>query len=263
MRVIRSRYVDLPDGQVHLREAAGDEPAIVFLHQTASSAASFLPLMRALTVPNRLIAIDTPGFGGSFDPPGAPTLADYASIILTVLDALGVGDAHLFGHHTGASLALTIADKAPGRISSLMLAGPVFMTETERADFFRDYHGPIRPVRDGAHLLANWDYAARFNPDCDLAVLHDEVVSMLRAWRGRAQAYAAVAHQDDAVIAAQISQPVLLLTSPDDFFHATFSRATGLFPDAPTAITGGGNFQPTADPEGVAAAIVGFLHVAP
>lgn len=259
-RAIRNRYVDLPEGQVHVREVPGEQPALVFLHQTASSAGSFIPLMRALDLPNRLIAIDTPGFGGSFDPPGAPSLADYAHVVLATLEALDAGRVHLFGHHTGASLALVIADAAPDRVTSLMLAGPVFMTDTERADFLRGYREPIAPARDGSHLLTNWNYASQFNPDCDVVLLHDEVVSMLRAWRGRAQAYSAVGHGDDEATARRIRQPVLLLTSPDDFFHLTFDRAAALFPHAPRAVTAGGNFQPTADLAGVAGAIGDFLR---
>ena len=72
---------------------------------------------------------------------------------------------------------------------------------------------------------------------------------MLRAWRGRPQAYRAVAEHETAAVLAGLALPVLLLTSPDDFFHASFDRAQSLLPDAPVAVTGS-NFQPTADPDG-------------
>ncbi len=81
---------------------------------------------------------------------------------------------------------------------------------------------------------------------------------MLRAWRGRPQAYRAVAEHETAAVLAGLALPVLLLTSPDDFFHASFDRAQSLLPDAPVAVTGS-NFQPTADPDGVANAVVPFL----
>jgi pimeloyl-ACP methyl ester carboxylesterase len=60
-RAIERMYVNLPSGQMHLREAAGTSPAIVFLHQTASASSSFDAVMQRIRLPNRLIAIDTPG----------------------------------------------------------------------------------------------------------------------------------------------------------------------------------------------------------
>lgn len=259
MATLRKHYVDLPAGQMHCRLVAGDAPAILFLHQTATSAASYDPLLDALRVPNRLVAIDTPGFGGSYDPDGWPTLGDYADQILATADALGLGNFHLFGHHTGASLSIEIAARAPGRVLSLMLAGPVLMTEQERRDFAAGYDMPIALQRDGSHLKVNWDYAAVYNPDCDVEILHGEVISMLRAWRARPQAYAAVAQHDTGAVLRGLDLPTLLLTSPDDFFHATFDRARALVPGAQVAVTGGGNFQPTVDPAGVARAIEAFL----
>lgn len=86
--MIRKTYVDTPGGQVHAHIVDGIQPAIVFLHQTATSAASYDALLGALDMPNQLVAIDTPGFGGSYDPQGWPTLADYAAAVLAAIDAL-------------------------------------------------------------------------------------------------------------------------------------------------------------------------------
>lgn len=261
MSMIRKTYVDIPEGQIHCRVVAGAEPAIIFLHQTATSSASYAPLLKILAseLLNRLVAIDTPGFGGSFDPDGWPSMGEYAQQIIAAVDALGIRQFHIFGHHTGATLAIEIAARAPDRTLSLMLAGPVFMTDNERADFAEGYGEPIALRRDGGHLITNWDYAAMYNPEAPVELLHGEVLAMLRAWRGRPQGYVAVARHDTAAVLRGIDVPVLWLTSPDDFFHAHFDRATALLPNAPIAITGGGNFQPAADAEGVARAITGFL----
>jgi len=259
-RRLRKGYLDLSDGQLHCHHVAGQEPAIVFLHQTASAAGTYDALLAELRLPNRLVAMDTPGFGGSFDPPGNPTMEDYARWILEGLDALGIDAFHLFGHHTGANLAIEIALRHPDRARSVMLAGPAFMTDEERTDFLRDYSEPIRPTRDGMHLIENWRYAAVYNPDCDVETLHREVTFMLRAWRGRAQAYRAVGSHDAIARARILRCPALLLTSPDDFFHSGMDRARAILPDASLAVTAGGNFQPAADPTGVARAIEVFLQ---
>ena len=263
-RAVRKRYVDLPAGQVHCRMVAGaaseiPPPAILFLHQTASSSASFEPLMRALDVPNPLVAIDTPGFGASFDPAVDPSLAESAAWICATADGLGIASFHVFGHHTGATLALQIAATVPDRVASVMLSGPEFMTPAERADLAASLGAPLSPRRDGGHLLENWAYAAQFNPECDVHLLHQEVLAMARAWRGRPQAYRAVAGGDSVALAARLAAPALILTSPGDYFHAALDRARALLPKAVIAQTGGDNFQPSADPEGVARAIERFL----
>lgn len=258
-RRIRKTYVDTPAGQVHCHIVDGVQPAILFLHQTATSAASYRPLLAALDLPNQLVAIDTPGFGESYDPEGWPTLEAYAAQIVATADALGINAFHLFGHHTGATLSIEIGARWPARVLSLMLAGPVFMTPEEQAAFEAEYRVPIALQRDGSHLLTNWNYASGYNPDCDLELLHGEVIAMLRAWRGRPQAYSAVAHHDSAAAMRAVTAPVLLLTSPDDFFHYGFDRAVALAPNATIVTTGGGNFQPGADAPGVARAIEAFL----
>lgn len=256
---IRRGYVDIAQGQIHYHMVEGTEPPIVFLHQTALSARTYDPLLRVLGLPNRLIAIDTPGFGNSYEPEGWPTLEDYAGQILAAIEALCDGPFHLFGHHTGATLGIEIAARAPERVLSLTLSGPVFMTPQERDDFIAGYDTPIMPLRDGSHLLTNWGYAAVHNPDCDLGILQDAVADLVRAWRARPQAYMAVAHHETAARSADVRAPVLLMTTPGDFFHAFFDRATALFPQAATAQTGGDNFPTASDPQGVAAAFTTFL----
>jgi len=263
LRQIRKGYVEIPQGQIHYHAVAGSEPAIVFLHQTALSAKTYDPTLRVLDLPNRLIALDTPGFGGSYDPEGWPPLEDYTEQLLAALDALGAGTFHLFGHHSGASLGIEIAARRPDRVLSLMLAGPVFMTPDERDAFIEGYRAPITPQRDGSHLMTNWGYAGQHNPDCDVAVMQDAVADLLRAWRGRPQAYMAVAHHDTAARALKVNCPVLLLTTPGDFFHASFDRAEAIFPEARTAVTGGDNFPTASDPVGVATAITRFVRSLP
>jgi pimeloyl-ACP methyl ester carboxylesterase len=259
MGTVRRGYVDIAEGQIHVHQVGGCEPPILFLHQTASSARSFDPLLKAMPLPNRLIALDTPGFGGSYDPEGWPTLEAYAAQILAAADALGVDRFHLYGHHTGASLGIEIAAGAPDRVLSLMLSGPVFMTAGEREAFIADYRDPIMPQRDGSHLARNWSYAAGNNPSCDADILQDAVTDLLRAWRGRPQAYMAVAQHDTDVRARDVRAPTLLLTTEGDFFHYGFDRARAFFPRAATAQTSGDNFPATTRPGEVAEAIASFI----
>jgi pimeloyl-ACP methyl ester carboxylesterase len=252
-------YANTGSGQVHYRGVDGAAPAIVFLHQTATSSASFQPVLERLNLPNRLVAIDTPGFGGSFDPPGWPSMGDYAGYILDALHVLGVASAHFVGHHTGGSLALEIAARHPARAESVTLIGPVTMTEGEREEFRAAFDKPISPRPDGSHLVENWNYAHVNNKDCDLEVIHGEVVGMLRAWRGRPQAYRAVSFQDGEALIRGCAAPLLLLCSPGDWFFPRFESVRAMRPDAAAAIIGGDNFPTLVDSAGVADAIERFI----
>ena len=253
-------YADTKAGQIHYREVAGRAPAIVFLHQTASSSASFQVVMERLKLPNRLIAIDTPGFGASFDPPGSPTLARYADYMLAALDELHVKRFHVFGQHTGANIAAAMALRAPARICSVMMLGPAQLSPSERRSFRGAFSEPIRPRADGAHLLQNWSYAADNNPGCSPELLHGEVVSMLRAWRGRGQAYRAVSFDDTGGSIRKIRAPLLFMSAPGDYFFPRFAEVCALRPDAVVAMVGGDNFPPLRDPSGVARAIEKFVQ---
>lgn len=260
MRAIRNAYVDLPEGQVHIRVADGCEPTILFLHQTASSSLFYMPLFQTLNLPNRLVAIDLPGFGGSFDPLGEPNMLWYANQISAVADGIGARQFVVYGHHTGTSIAMELAARYPERLAAILLCGAVFMTDEERAEFRLSHGSPIPLDREGRYLQTNWDYAANYNLDCPLELLHQEVVSMLRARIGRSQAYLAVAGHDAQSIAPQIKAPVLIISSPEDYFHAALDRAKSALPHAEVALVGGMNFQAALDPEGTARSIEIFLR---
>ncbi len=256
---IRRGYVETRAGQVHYLERDGRAAPIVFLHQTASAAHTYEGVMKSPHLVHRVVALDTPGFGGSFDPPGWPTMRGYANVLREAIDGLGIDRFHLFGHHTGACLGAEMAMMWQDRVASLMMLGPVLMNEAEREQFRGAFQEPFRPVEDGSHLVKNWRYARANNPDCDPEIVHDEVVCMIRAWKGRAQAYSAVSYQDNAKVLSRVKAPILLLTSKTDYFHAEFGRALALRPDAAVATVQGGNFAPMLGGPSIAKAISKFL----
>ena len=95
--MIKKAYANTSAGQCHYRFTEGDTLPVVLLHQTPSSSLMFEALMNALSGMN-MYAIDTPGFGQSFDPIGTPNIEDYSGWILEVIDFLNLDKFHLFGH---------------------------------------------------------------------------------------------------------------------------------------------------------------------
>jgi pimeloyl-ACP methyl ester carboxylesterase len=258
--VIRKGYVDCSGGQIHYRHVAAEKPAIVFFQQTASSGAMYEKVMRGLAGEYALYALDTPGFGGSFDPDGYPPMSQYVDWMREAIDGLGLDRFHVFGHHTGVCIGAELAARFPRRVITLMMAGPVPLTAEERNEFRKHFSTPIVPTADGSYLKATWDYLATLGADRDLALHHREVLDTARAYLGRAKAYNAVWDQDWTAFYRDVECPMLIVCATDDVLAPYFERARQIRPDAHSAWIQGANFEPDLDPGGTLAAIRGFLR---
>lgn len=243
--LIRKGYADIAAGQVHYRTRPGAGAAVLFLHQTASSAAMWEKVMALWPGPEALYAIDTPGFGGSFDPQSPPAMADYAGWIVETAAVLGLIRFHLVGHHTGAGIALQIATLRPELAASIALVGPSCLSPEERAAFAVKLGAPFRPSRSGAYLLKNWEYLRVGGADADIGLLHREMIDQLRAWTTRSDAYAAAWAQDGAALIARLACPTIAIAAPDDLLFPSLERVARLRPDIPcVTLAKGANYEP-------------------
>lgn len=223
--VIRKGYADTRYGQVHVRmsgarEARAGAPMaslapVVLLHQTASSSIMYERVMRALADDYVCIAPDTPGYGESFAPPQPPSIPLYAQALREALDALGVTTCYLFGHHTGASIAVQMASDDPGFVRRMILSGPPYLSPQQREAFKRTiYH--VVPAYDGSHLLPLWQRILDKEPDIPLDLAHREFVLTLRAAEQYAAAYRAVFDHDLAAQLEKLTCPVHVMAGEFD-----------------------------------------------
>jgi len=120
-----------PGGRlVHVLQAGQGEP-VLLLHGFGASTYCWRHILPALARTHRVIALDFHGFGATERP---RDLASYtrdgqAALVLAVLDALGIGRAHLVGHSYGGAISLWLASRHPERLASLSLvdtAAPTF-----------------------------------------------------------------------------------------------------------------------------------------
>lgn len=257
---IRKAYVDCSGGQIHYRYLDGPGVPIVFFQQTASSSQMYVKTMAALAGDRAMFAFDTPGFGGSFDPPTQPTMTQYAQWLLEAIDTLGLPRFHVFGHHTGACIAVELGVRHAARTASLMMVGPLPLTAEERHEFSLHFGAPIAPTPDGGYLHTTWEYLAGLGANADPELHHRELLDTARAWRGRAMAYSAVWDQDWTALFKSVQCPMLLLCAEDDVLFPYFERAKQLRPDATAAVVRGANFEPDLDVEGTVAAVRAFLR---
>jgi pimeloyl-ACP methyl ester carboxylesterase len=107
------------------RTEGGDDTPVVFVHGNVSSALFWQPAM--LDLPVRSLAIDLRGFGDSETAPVDATrgVRDFSDDVAAVLDALGIGRAHVVGWSMGGGVVMQLLLDRPDLVASLTLVSPV------------------------------------------------------------------------------------------------------------------------------------------
>lgn len=259
MIAVKCAYVDIGPGQVHYRHRPGSGLPILYFHQTASSSKMWLKVIDKLGDIAPHYAFDTPGFGGSFDAEGQPTMSDYVDWLFEAIKALGITKAHIVGHHTGACIGCEMAARYPGLAETVTLVGPVPLTQDERIEFSKHFGTPFTPTVSGSYLLDNWHYIDRLGAHHDVQLFHREMADQLRAWEGRVKSYVAVWDQDFTQFYKDIKAPLLIMCAEDDVLWPFFDRAKDMRPDATAVVPTGANFEPDLDPETVSSAIASHI----
>ena len=119
--MLRKAYADTPSGQIHYYYGGPSrQTPIIFMHQNVSGAKTYLPTLELLADTHHCIALDLPGFGGSFDPPEIDSISRLQEYTMAFIDALSVDQFHAFGNHTGAAMAAEMASLYPERVKSCM-----------------------------------------------------------------------------------------------------------------------------------------------
>ncbi len=102
------------------RRPGADSPVVLLVHGAAASRLDWSADMRHLRA--GVIAVDLPGHGKS-PPPGRSTIADYATDLIALLDALHIDKAVLIGHSMGGAIVMQMALDHAARVSGIVLIG--------------------------------------------------------------------------------------------------------------------------------------------
>jgi pimeloyl-ACP methyl ester carboxylesterase len=123
-----SRFVDVDGIRVHYQEAGEkNAPVLVLIHGFASSTLVWSKVFLALAEKGfRVIAVDMLGYGYSGKPRnGEYTIAGQASLLMRLLERLGIKRATLVGSSYGGAVAATCALDYSERVEKLVLVGTV------------------------------------------------------------------------------------------------------------------------------------------
>jgi 3-oxoadipate enol-lactonase len=130
------RRLRLADHETVVAQRGGRGPAVVLVHALGLDWRMWEPVMGPLSAGRRVYAYDVRSHGAAAGSPVPFTMAEAAADLLAVLDALGVGRAHLVGLGYGGGIVQTVAVGHPERLASMaLLASP---------------DGPVGPVAERA-----------------------------------------------------------------------------------------------------------------
>lgn len=262
MSIIRKGYVDAPDGQIHFRQlkrAQADGTPLVLLHQTASSGAMFEPLMTLLADSFHTLAPDTPGFGASFQPPSGFSVQYLSDTLHAALTNLGVDSCYLFGHHTGAAIAVQMAYDHPNFVKKMILSGPPLLNEAQ-INGLKASLKPFAIAEDGSHLTHVWQRIRSRDSALPLETVHREVILTQSAREAAQGAYQAVFEQPFKVQLEALKIPILVMAGENDTLRASLEPAYSILKNgAMKVIPNQGPYICDQNPKAVADVIKEFV----
>ncbi len=100
-----------------------DGPPVVFIRGTGADSSRWLPQVEDYRRRYRCLIFDNRGSGKSSAPPGPYSVDMMTEDTVALLDALGVGTAHISGLSLGGAIALRLAIEHPERVTTLQVHG--------------------------------------------------------------------------------------------------------------------------------------------
>jgi pimeloyl-ACP methyl ester carboxylesterase len=238
--VIRFGYAATAHGQMHYAECGAGEP-VLLLHQTPRSWDEYREVLPLLGQRFRAIAMDTIGFGASARITDH-SIEVYADATIAFLDALGIGQACVAGHHTGGVIAVEVAARAPGRVRRLVLsATPYVDAQARAARAHRPAVDAVGQRDDGTHLTELWRRRQSFYPSGRPDLLNRFVRDALAVWPEVEHGHAAVSAYRMEDRTGLVQCPTLCIgAGADPHSFPSLPALAASIDGAVTAVIGGG-----------------------
>ncbi|MGK0498938.1 MAG: pimeloyl-ACP methyl ester carboxylesterase [Oceanicoccus sp.] len=226
---MKKAYVDTPMGQVHYRYSGNASMGmpLLLLHQVPSDSSMYDELIKQLAGDYWIIAPDMPGFGGSDQLVGEITIAAISDVFKQALVVLGVQQCWMFGHHTGASVAVQMEYDYPGFAKKIALSGPPLLNDTLR-ELLPKISTEFPVQEDGSHLLAMWSRIRGKDNGAPLSISQRETLLATALGGLYPATYLAVIEQDYAAQLKTIICPTLVFAGTKDPLHGQLDEALSL-----------------------------------
>ncbi|HEX5415235.1 MAG TPA: alpha/beta fold hydrolase [Chloroflexota bacterium] len=208
----------IANGIVQNYRRIGNGPPVILIHALGLSLLQWEPQLQPLASAYTVIVYDVRGHGATDAPAGPYSMEDFADDLQGLMDALGVGSAHIVGLSMGGMIAQEFALRCPERVRSLVLANT---TSEYRQEARRQFAERARvaeergmaPLIDGT--LDRWftEEFRRLSPG-----LVERIRLILGATNphGYAAACRAVAQIDTTERLVSVGVPTLVLAGDED-----------------------------------------------
>jgi pimeloyl-ACP methyl ester carboxylesterase len=233
---VQCGYAPGPFGQVHYHDTGVGMPVLLF-HQAPMSARQFesvYPLFAAKGI--RAIGIDMPGFGNSDPTDFVPRVEDWAKVAPAVMDHLGIRQADMVGHHTGAAVATEVCLQFPSRSRRLVIHAALLVTPEERvkrlAQVQNGERNAVEYLPDGSHLMKTFQgryklYGPGADPKLITRYVVERYVGRGPSWYGHNAAYT----YDHGAALKRVTQPTQVMDNTGDMTFDMSKRVLELRPD--------------------------------
>lgn len=136
--------------------ATSQAPWLVMVHGMSQDRRVFSAQVDAFRDRYQILLIDLPGHGLSAEHPGPFGHHEFAEAVADAIKDAGVERCHFWGTHTGATVGLLLAARAPTLFASLILEGPVMPGETPPSVAGAVGGARATALEDGLEAAKDW-----------------------------------------------------------------------------------------------------------
>jgi pimeloyl-ACP methyl ester carboxylesterase len=235
MAAPRRRYLDNAPGQLHVWEWGGGQsglPPIVCLPPVPYGGRFFDTFAQAYG--GSVWSADLPGYGFSDALAEPPTVGGYMEAMTPLLNASGQS-VWLAGFHSGALVAMEMANRYPEQVSGLLLVDVPVFSGPEMADLRASITNPPEYLEqeDPMNGLFKSMVVDRLDKVAYPRAL-DLFFDFVGAGEERNAGYHAAANFDTEAAATQVAQPALVIATRSSLRDGTLQVA-GWLPNATLA----------------------------
>lgn len=139
-------------------EVHGTGDPLVLIAGLGSDSASWMSVVKELSICSRTIIFDNRGCGRSDTPSEAYTICDMADDVIQLLDALGIQQTNILGHSMGGYIAQELAIHYPQRVNKLVLASTSFVSSKRNNALFEDFIRQLQKGDDFEAWIRRWAF---------------------------------------------------------------------------------------------------------